>query len=385
MTKKRPKIGSLPRLNMPKKSQDSFFNKLERPPRRTIEKIDSDTKHAYYKSIDDITKRIFELKTLSDWVINCETNSITLKLSDPNFIIPKITVVIDDSLAYTIECYGWRLREDDEIYKRYKRNLQNVTVSNLIHVINLYDFCKGTNANEISGKLRAHVIMKTETFSTDETDELSIDPFPSVAFMRSVNCQLLVNNDVCYACKTYSQSHFQDQSIKSKRLHEPAKLKAPISKTAPQRIKLTLQQSRLKCKQLEQELNKMKKELQQLSFSIDTQLHNDFTEILSENNNKLTPFMNLFWQQQKKLFSYNPKGMRYHPMIIRFCLSLASKSKSAYEELRNSNILVLPSSRTLRDYKNAIAPQTGFRKQIIDDLNKLTRDYFDIQRCLFVN
>ena len=79
-----------------------------------------------------------------------------------------------------------------------------------------------------------------------------------------------------------------------------------------------------------------------------------------------------------------PKGMRYHPMIIRFCLSLASKSKSANEELRNSNILVLPSSRTLRDYKNAIAPQTGFRKQIIDDLNKLTRDYFNIQ-CLLID
>ena len=50
--------------------------------------------------------------------------------------------------------------------------------------------------------------------------------------------------------------------------------------------------------------------------------------------------MNLFWQQQKKLFSYNTKDMRYHPMIMRFYLSPASKSKSAYEELRNSNILV---------------------------------------------
>ena len=113
---------------MSKKSQDSFSNKHESPLRRTIEKIDSDTKHAYYKSIDDITKRIFDLKTLSNWVINCEKNNITLKLSDPNFTIPKITVVIDDSLAYAIECYSWRLRKDHEIYKRYKRNLQNVTV-----------------------------------------------------------------------------------------------------------------------------------------------------------------------------------------------------------------------------------------------------------------
>ena len=47
-------------------------------------------------------------------------------------------------------------------------------------MINLYDFSKGTNANEISGKLRAHAIMKTETFSVDETDKFSIDPFPSV-------------------------------------------------------------------------------------------------------------------------------------------------------------------------------------------------------------
>ena len=169
MTKKRPKIGSLPRLNIPKKSQGSFSNKHECSPRRTIEKIDSNTKHAYYKSIDEIAKRFLELKTLSNCVINCETNNIILKLSDPNFTIPKITVVIDDSLAYTIECYGWRLREEHEIYKRYKRNLQNVTVSNLIHVINLYDFCKGANAMEISAKLRAHAIMKTETFSTDET------------------------------------------------------------------------------------------------------------------------------------------------------------------------------------------------------------------------
>ena len=39
------------------------------------------------------------------------------------------------------------------------------------------------------------------------------------------------------------------------------------------------------------------------------------------------------------------------------------------------------------DCKNAIAPQTGFQKQIIDDLNKLTRDYFDIQRhvCLLID
>ena len=137
------------------------------------------------------------MKALPDWVISCETNNIILGLSNPNFTISKIAAVIRDSLAYTIECYGYRLREDHEIYKRYKRNFQNVTVSNLINVIKN---CKEINTKKISGKL-GHVIMKTETFSTNETDKLSRDKFPSVAFMRLVNCQLLANNGRCYACK----------------------------------------------------------------------------------------------------------------------------------------------------------------------------------------
>ena len=33
-------------------------------------------------------------------------------------------------------------------------------------------------------------------------------------------------------------------------------------------------------------------------------------------------------------------------MLIRYCLSVASESESIYEELRNSGILVLPSTRT---------------------------------------
>ena len=140
-------------------------------------------------------------------------------------------------------------------------------------MINLNDFRKGTNTSEIFGKLRAHVMMKTEIFPTDETNELSINPFHSVTFMQSVNCQLLINNDVCYACKN-KVSHIFKRVLKASRT----------------------------CK------------------------------IGSSNFQNRSP----------------TEYHRYHPIIIGFCLSLASKSKSAYEELRNSTILVLPSSRTLR-------------------------------------
>ena len=70
----------------------------------------------------------------------------------------------------------------------------------------------------------------------------------------------------------------------------------------------------------------------------------------------------------------NPRAIKYHPMIIRFCISLASKSPSAYEELRSSGILTLPSRRTLRDYTNFVKPSPGFNPQVTTELMELTSD-----------
>ena len=81
------------------------------------------------------------------------------------------------------------------------------------------------------------------------------------------------------------------------------------------------------------------------------ELSDDFTTIFT-NAKDVTPFMKLFWQQQQELMKTGPTNVRYHPTLIRYCLSLAAKSNSTYQELRNSGILVLPSTRTLRDYRN---------------------------------
>ena len=100
----------------------------------------------------------------------------------------------------------------------------------------------------------------------------------------------------------------------------------------------------------------MRVELEKSSMEIDNELSNDFGKILDSADTKITQFMKLFWQEQRKLFTRSTTGVRYHPMIIRFCLSLAAKSPSCYEELCNSGVLVLPSQRRLKDYRNAIKP-----------------------------
>ena len=125
----------------------------------------------------------------------------------------------------------------------------------------------------------------------------------------------------------------------------------------------------------------MKVELEKSSVSLDKEISKDLINLYSNADSRyVTPFINLFWQQQKTLFSHNAKGVRFHPMIIRFCLSLVTKSSSCYEELRNSGILVLPSQRTLRDYRNYVRPKTGFNEPVIAELINQTEDYFDTQR-----
>ena len=174
----------------------------------------------------------------------------------------------------------------------------------------------------------------------------------------------------------------------SRKFNTPAKLNAPISKTSPGRIKLTLQEQRLKCQQLEDELNCMRNELSANSVAVDSELNSDFMSILDGEDCEMTPFMKLFWQEQKKMFLVSKHGTRYHPMIIRFCLSVHSKSASAYKEFRDAlgkkkgGFLRLPSKRRLRDYKNWVRPKCGFNDEIVLELIEVTDKYFDVQRYI---
>ena len=56
-------------------------------------------------------------------------------------------------------------------------------------------------------------------------------------------------------------------------------------------------------------------------------------------------------------------GMRWHPMMVRWCLYLRHQSNKAYSTLRDSGI-ALPSERTLRDYTHFCKAQTGFSSEV---------------------
>ena len=129
----------------------------------------------------------------------------------------------------------------------------------------------------------------------------------------------------------------------------------------------------------------MQEQINLIVVVVTSVLKDDIHDLMENNLEAVSPFMKLFWKEQKKYLSINPKDRKYHPMIIRFCLSLAAKSPSAYDELRTSNILILTSRGTLRDYKNAIRPHAGFNRSVIDELIKIALLLKGYQRCVVLS
>lgn len=100
------------------------------------------------------------------------------------------------------------------------------------------------------------------------------------------------------------------------------------------------------------------------SLPVDKELHSDLVSIMNNRlpeTEKPDDFKSLFWKQQLQSFSCkNARSMKWHPIMIKFCLYLYHKSSSAYELLRKSGVVRLPSGRTLRDYRQFSPEVSGF-------------------------
>ena len=103
-------------------------------------------------------------------------------------------------------------------------------------------------------------------------------------------------------------------------------------------------------------------------------LMNKYSKDVTEKNSE-DSFQSIFWMQQLKALSAKKKTqIRWHPLIIRWALYLHYKSHGAYEALRKSGVINLPTTRTLRDYRHFSSHcQAGFSAIADQQLLKLIK------------
>lgn len=98
-------------------------------------------------------------------------------------------------------------------------------------------------------------------------------------------------------------------------------------------------------------------------------MHADLQSMINEmgttikSSHSESSFNRLFWEQQVQAANtQDSRNMRWHSMMIRWCLYMKSKSTTAYEALRK--VITLPSSRTLRYYTHVYKAKLGFQVEV---------------------
>lgn len=98
---------------------------------------------------------------------------------------------------------------------------------------------------------------------------------------------------------------------------------------------------------------------------VDDDTSSDLAQIVMEEDEVVTrtfpedSFQAIFWRQQKQAAERSSRGVRWHPLFIKWCIYLRHQSSKAYDTLRESGCILLPSQRTLRDYTNCVKAAVG--------------------------
>ena len=213
--------------------------------------------------------------------------------------------------------------------------------------------------------------------------------------VRVCTCEVLVSSGKCQQCVSYRNTlrKMRHRWTKQKSL-TPTRRQSSRSRVNVRW--LNTPEKRNRYRDMKRRIDKQSKEVQRLRIAaamqthgveLEPDMHSDLKGIMNEMTDKIHQehpdgFRRIFWDQQlKALETDNPKQLRWHPAIIKWCLHLKLLSSGAYHALRTTGLITLPSERTLRDYTHFLKAGVGFSydvdKQLVKEANiKEEKDRF---------
>ena len=202
--------------------------------------------------------------------------------------------------------------------------------------------------------------------------------------IRHINCSIIVkgSDQRCAACTKHRNSlramdsRTKDSSSVASKVDPKSHVNYRYLTTTEMQIRLKLlhQNNQRMARQLMNMRKKLEDAISEKSVTLNGNLSEDLVDVMKlhsatvKSENASNSFRHIFWDQQLQAATRDPRGMRWHPLMIRWYIYLCHKSSGAYDLLRSSGIVSLPSTRTLRDYTHYISPQAGFSKEVDEQL-----------------
>ena len=200
--------------------------------------------------------------------------------------------------------------------------------------------------------------------------------------VRTSRCEMLLSTgDKCHVCVSYRNNlramlHRKQNSLDvSPSAHTSTSSHTNVRHLSTPQKSRRYKQLKARCDAAERKVKRLTENIRKLiasrSVLVDSSLHNDLTKIMEENESKIVEefpensFQRLFWtQQQQALKVKNNRQLRWHPMMVKWCLHLKMISSAAYHAMRSSGFIKLPSERTLRDYTHLFKASTGIQPEV---------------------
>lgn len=107
--------------------------------------------------------------------------------------------------------------------------------------------------------------------------------------------------EICNSCSSANESCLKELERKNSALSLPLPKKAPLTASSGPRLVATISQHRLECKQLQERITQMEKEISTYGVKLSDGLEKDISTIISQNSLECSPHMKLFWEQQKNI------------------------------------------------------------------------------------
>ncbi|KAK3909685.1 Transposable element P transposase [Frankliniella fusca] len=328
---------------------------------------------------EEATDLIMELKTKVDlflpcnWICVAEKRTVHLLLLSRNIeksIQRRIGYRSDGEL--TVSVHGKAVDSDRFLKNLAKpgalcRNTVDSWVDFLVSLLNEVrglEICSGIDFEDC--------VEAWDGFPNSYIDKNFFKESRYINTLRMNNCKLLVEPK-CWRCVECSRAA---PRVKRKMVS----LKEDEFDIRTANIYLSTQQKLNKLKKQTQALNACKKKIERLQEKVQNLIEKEGVYVEDEMSNlmhsalkssNLSPFQELFIQQQFKAASCkSARGMRWHPQMIRFALSIFLQSPSTYNILVDSKMMRLPHSRTLFDYSHCFEAEEGICNPVLESIHK---------------